>query len=82
LAKASEKKFPARAAAAYSNIAEVEMARKKRSAYQRACAFLKKFRDLSLEAGRMEEWERGIAGFRERYAGLPAFRDELRKAGL
>ncbi|MBN2351776.1 MAG: SWIM zinc finger family protein [Spirochaetales bacterium] len=82
LAEASEKEFPEKAAIAYFQIANIEMSGKKRSAYQRACALLKKTHDISQRTGRLKEWEEGFAGFRERYAGLPAFEDELRKAGL
>ena len=55
---------------------------KGRENYRQACTYLARVRDLHRQMSEESEWTGFIASLRERHRRLPAFREELDKAGL
>jgi uncharacterized Zn finger protein len=62
--------------------AESHIAERSRDGYRFACACLKKMRALSKRLNENGMWNDYLAGLRERYRSLRAFREEMVRAGL
>ncbi|MCI0459962.1 MAG: SWIM zinc finger family protein [Gemmataceae bacterium] len=82
VAKAAEKTRPRAALEFYRAWAEAAIPRKHRSAYQEACGFLKKVRELHKALGEEDTWTKYVAQLRARHPTLKAFQEELTKAKL
>jgi uncharacterized Zn finger protein len=82
VAKAAEKTRPEAAREIYRRQAEGLINQRGRGAYQEACKFLKKVRDLDQRLGEGAAWARYIGQVRERHRSLRALQEELTKARL
>jgi hypothetical protein len=82
VARAAEKERPRAAVDLYVQQAEQLIEARGRNNYAEAVAYLVRVRDLYHRLGEPETWETLIAGLRARNRHLPAFKDELNKAGL
>jgi uncharacterized Zn finger protein len=82
VAKAAEKTRPEAALEIYRRRAEGLIDQRGRGAYQEACKFLKKVRDLYRRLGEEAEWTRYIGRLREQHRSLRALQEELTRARL
>jgi hypothetical protein len=82
VAKAAEKTRPQAALEIYRRQAEGLIDQRGRGAYQEACKFLKKVRDLYQRLDEGAAWTRYVARLREQHRSLRALQEELTKARL
>jgi uncharacterized Zn finger protein len=82
VAKAAEKTRPEAALEIYRRQAEGLIHQRGRGAYQEACKFLKKVRDLYHRLDKDEDWTRYVGRLREHHRSLRALQEELTKARL
>jgi hypothetical protein len=82
LAMASYRTHPSQALPILQKLAESQISRRERSAYAEAATTLGMVRTAFEALSQKPHWQRYIAELRETYKKLPAFQDELRKAGL
>ena len=66
----------------FREMAEASIGERHRGAYQKAARHLKRAKALYKRLERQDDWEAYLRDLRARYANLPAFQDELRKARL
>jgi uncharacterized Zn finger protein len=82
VAKAAEKARPQAALEIYRRQAEGLIDQRGRGAYQEACKFLKKVRDLYQRLDEGAAWTRYVGRLREQHRSLRALQEELTKARL
>lgn len=82
VAEAAEKTFPLEAIRLYRDVAETAIVLRQRESYRAAARCLARVRVLSEKLECVSEWREDLASFKKRYRHLPAFQDELKKAGL
>ncbi len=82
VAKAAEKDYPREALSLYRDAAGKLIEQRGREAYQSACGYLRKVRDLYHRLDDASGWTKYMADLRERYRSLRALREELDRAGL
>ena len=82
VARAAESVEPQAACEIYNRRIERLIAARGRSNYREAAGFLKRVKALSEVPGAGIGWEPYLADLRRRHARLPAFKDELDRAGL
>lgn len=82
VAKAAEKSFPETALEIYAKQAERLIGGRSRGSYQQACGYLKKVQKLYKVLKREGDWTIFFRTLRDKNRNLPAFHDELRRAGL
>lgn len=82
VAEAASKEYPHRAIDLYLERACDLVDQRGRSNYAEAAEHLRQIRDIYQRIGAPEQWAELIATMREENANLPAFQDELDKAGL
>lgn len=82
VAKVAEKTRPEAALEIYRRRAESLIDQRGRGAYQEACKFLKKVRDLYRRQGEEAAWTGYVGRLREQHRSLRALQEELTKARL
>lgn len=82
VAKAAEASHPRDAIDLYRQFAERLIDERGRSNYQEACGYLAKVRNLYVKLGERAEWDRYVAGLRDRNSSLRALKEELASAKL
>jgi uncharacterized Zn finger protein len=82
VAQAVEIPRPREAIRQYLLLAEGLIEQRSRGSYAEAARLLQQVRKLYHGLGEEDRWQQIISGFRQEYRRLPAFIDELRRAGL
>lgn len=82
VAQVAEATRPQGALALYQHHAEQCIAGRNRESYRQACIYLVKVRDLYDGLDEYEQWERYLAGLREKHRTLRALKEEMAAAGL
>ena len=82
VAKASRRARPALAIPIYIKYVRAEIARKTRKHYAAAVALLAEVQSMYAQLNDSASWQKLIADLRIEFKQLPAFQDELSKAGL
>jgi uncharacterized Zn finger protein len=82
VAKAAEKARPEAALEIYRRKAEGLINQRGRGAYQEACRFLKKVRDLYQRLGKGAAWTKYVGQLREQHRSLRALQEEMTRAKL
>ncbi len=82
LADALRTTHPNMSAEIWAAAAEELIAARGRSNYRTACQYLAEIRDVYLQLGHLPRWNDLARWFLDRHDNLPAFKDEMHKAGL
>ncbi|MFZ2098515.1 MAG: SWIM zinc finger family protein [Anaerolineales bacterium] len=82
VAKEAESSRPESAIQLYLNQVQSLIGRRGRDNYAEAANYLKVVQGICIRLGRQEDWQSLIASLRQENRNLPAFQDELKKAGL
>jgi hypothetical protein len=82
VAQAVEVPRPHEAIRQYLLLAEDLIEHRSRGSYAEAARLLQQIRKLYRGLGEEERWQQILSGLRQEYRRLPAFMDELRRAGL
>ena len=82
VAQAVEAPRPHEAIRQYLLLAEDLIEHRSRGSYAEAARLLQQIRKLYRGLGEEDRWQQILSGLRQEYRRLPAFMDELRRAGL
>lgn len=82
IAEALRITYPSRAVDLFARAADELIERRGRTNYRTACQYLLEIRDVYYNTGHRHKWVELAIWLLDEYSNLPAFRDEMDKAGL